>query len=81
MDSPNLNLNPEAGLKRKRSPDDVGQARVGGGVHPVNVTQINYLVKVRAERLRLIEGDAESFGEVLGMIDDYEGQLFLGSLF
>jgi hypothetical protein len=66
MDSPNPA--PET-LKRKRSPDDIGPARVGG--HPV--TQINYLVKARPERLRLIEGDAESFGEVLGMIDDYEG--------
>ncbi|KAH6667546.1 hypothetical protein B0J14DRAFT_447535, partial [Halenospora varia] len=39
------------------------------------VTQINYLVKARSERLGLIEGDAETFGEVLGMIDDYEGVL------
>jgi hypothetical protein len=40
---------------------------------PATVTQINYLVKARSERLRLIEGDAETFGDVLGMIDDYEG--------
>jgi hypothetical protein len=40
---------------------------------PANVTQINYLVKARSERLRLIEGDAETFGDVLGMVDDYEG--------
>ncbi|TVY55563.1 hypothetical protein LSUE1_G009784 [Lachnellula suecica] len=80
MESPNLTSTTavttmEAGQKRKRSPDDIGAggpARVG--VHG-NVTQINYLVKARPERLRLIEGDAESFGEVLGMIDDYEGVL------
>ena len=38
-----------------------------------SVTQINYLAKARAEKLRLIEGDSESFGDILGMIDDYEG--------
>jgi hypothetical protein len=70
MDSPNPATE---NLKRKRSPDDIGPARIGGGGHPV--TQINYLVKARSERLRLIEGDAESFGDVLGMIDDYEGEL------
>jgi hypothetical protein len=73
MDSPNPA--PET-LKRKRSPDDIGPARVGN--HGASgVTQINYLVKARPERLRLIEGDAESFGEVLGMIDDYEGLFIL----
>lgn len=71
MDSPNPH---QENLKRKRSTDDVGPPRVGGGGHPV--TQINYLVRARGERLRLIEGDAESFGEVLGMIDDYEGERF-----
>lgn len=71
MDSPNLtqSSNTDAGLKRKRTPDDVGRPRPGVG----NVTQINYLVKSRAERLQLIDGGADTFGEVLGMIDDYEG--------
>ncbi|TVY47888.1 hypothetical protein LCER1_G008179 [Lachnellula cervina] len=73
MDSPNLtqSSNTDAGLKRKRTPDDVGRPRPGVG----NVTQINYLVKSRAERLQLIDGGADTFGEVLGMIDDYEGVL------
>jgi hypothetical protein len=43
-----------------------------------NVTQINYLVRAKAERLGLIEGDGETFGDVLGMIDDYEG-MFRGA--
>jgi hypothetical protein len=64
---------PDQTLKRKRSPE----AHPGPGtasMTPANVTQINYLVKARSERLRLIEGDAETFGDVLGMIDDYEGK-------
>jgi hypothetical protein len=37
------------------------------------LAQINYLVRVKGGRLRLVEGDNETFGDVLGMIDDYEG--------
>jgi hypothetical protein len=71
---------PDQALKRKRSPGPLPEegrsAHPGPGtasMTPANVTQINYLVKARSERLRLIEGDAETFGDVLGMIDDYEG--------
>ncbi len=39
-----------------------------------NVLQINYLVRARNERLKLIEGDPESFSDVLSLIDDYEGK-------
>lgn len=35
---------------------------------------INYLSKARAEKLRLIDGDSETFGDVLSLIDDYEGK-------
>jgi len=68
------------GLKRKRSPVPGAVAEEGRplGAAPKgvgNVTQINYLVRAKAERLRLIEGDGETFGDVLGMIDDYEGTL------
>ena len=82
MESPNLEQ--QAGLKRKRSPVP---GSVGEDGRPVpgaaaaapkgvgNVTQINYLVRAKTERLRLIEGDGETFGDVLGMIDDYEGML------
>jgi hypothetical protein len=85
MESPN----PETGaIKRKRSPVDDTQGRqvphppmghgmgvgtAGPGVGPGNVTQINYLMKAKTDRLRLIEGDSETFADVLGMIDDYEG--------
>ncbi|KAI6248833.1 hypothetical protein HI914_02997 [Erysiphe necator] len=61
--------------KRKRSPvrypvnENVG--RPGQG----NVTMINYMTKARNERLRLMEGDNETFGDVLGLIDDYESVL------
>jgi hypothetical protein len=30
-------------------------------------------VRAKPGRLRLIEGDSEVFGDILGMIDDYEG--------
>lgn len=82
MESPNSEQQP--GLKRKRSPVPGGAGEEGwpviataGGAAPKtsvgNVTQINYLVRAKAERLRFIEGDGETFGDVLGMIDDYEG--------
>lgn len=75
---------PEAiGAKRKRSPVDDAVTRpppnVHAGISPTPVTQINYLMKAKNERLRLIEGDMDTFGDVLGMIDDYEGE-FLGLL-
>jgi hypothetical protein len=68
MDSPAPSIS-DVSLKRKRSPMEDGRA-----IHPGNVTQINYLMKAKSERLRLIEGDSESFGDILGMIDDYEGK-------
>ncbi|KAH8654490.1 hypothetical protein BGZ60DRAFT_155178 [Tricladium varicosporioides] len=72
MESPNHH--DTGALKRKRSPvPGIGDEMRGST--GTSVTQINYLVKARSERLGLIEGDAETFGEVLGMIDDYEGVL------
>jgi hypothetical protein len=86
MESPNSDQ--QAGLKRKRSPVPGGVAEegrptpAGGGAGAApkgigNVPQINYLVKAKSERLRLIEGDSETFGDVLGMIDDYEGMFLV----
>ena len=72
MESPN----PETSAKRKRTPIDEA-ARIPHPPMPANVTQINYLMKSRGERLRLIEGDSETFADVLGMIDDYEGARLL----
>jgi hypothetical protein len=39
-----------------------------------NVTQINYLMKTKNDKLKLIEGDSETFANVLSMIDEYEGR-------
>jgi len=44
-------------------------------IHSDNVTQINYLVKARNDKMKLIEGDSETFSDVLNLIDDYEGKL------
>ena len=81
MESPNLEQ--QAGLKRKRSPVPPGEdgrpAAPAGGAPKGNagtITQIIDLVQARSERLRLIEGDSETFGDVLGMIDDYEGMFW-----
>ncbi|QSZ34639.1 hypothetical protein DSL72_007493 [Monilinia vaccinii-corymbosi] len=79
------------GEKRKRSPESsVGQAghgrvaqapprlseRLGGeSATSMAANQINYLAKVGSDRLKLIEGDPESFGEILSRIDEYEGVL------
>lgn len=60
------------GSKRKRSPIDDVVTRPPP-IHAGNVTPINYMLKARTEKLRLIEGDSETFGDILGMIDDYEG--------
>jgi hypothetical protein len=79
MESPNSGE--RAGLKRKRTPVpgalEEGTSRAAPTIHPGNVTQINYLMRAKAEKLRLIEGDNETFGIVLGMIDDYEGMFTL----
>jgi hypothetical protein len=64
-----------SGPKRKRSPIDDTITRPPPVMHAGAVTQINYLVKAKYEKLRLIEGDSETFGDILGMIDDYEGVL------
>lgn len=40
-----------------------------------NAPQTNYLTKARNGKLPLIEGDSEEFGNILSMIDDYEGAL------
>jgi hypothetical protein len=45
--------------------------------HLANVTQINYLVKARNDKMKLIEGDSETFNDVLSLIDDYEGKLWM----
>lgn len=59
------------GMKRKRSPIDDVVTRPTP-THHGNLP-INYVMKAKAEKLRLIEGDSETFGDILGMIDDYEG--------
>jgi len=80
------------GIKRKRTPDSstsshqsqsqsqITQApRLGEPVGSGAVTQINYLVPSKNKQLlKLIEGDSETFADVLGMLDDYEG-IFLSS--
>jgi hypothetical protein len=74
LESPQVHETP--GLKRKRSPINDEPPTVRQGPPPPQggmVTQINYLMKARPEKLRLIEGDSDTFGDVLEMIDNYEG--------
>jgi hypothetical protein len=42
---------------------------------PGNVTQINYLLKARNDKLKLIDGGSETLSDALGLIDEYEGRL------
>jgi hypothetical protein len=73
------------GVKRKRTPESsssshqgqIAQApRLGESMGSGSVTQINYLVQSKNSKLlKLIEGDSETFADVLGMLDDYEGML------
>jgi hypothetical protein len=41
--------------------------------HTGTATQINYLLKARNDKLKLIEGGSETFNDALGLIDEYEG--------
>ncbi|RKF64072.1 putative transcription factor cys6 [Erysiphe neolycopersici] len=61
--------------KRKRSPVRYPIEENAGRSGQGNVTMINYMTKTRSERLRLMEGDNETFSDVLGLIDDYESVL------
>ena len=72
----------QQGAKRKRSPEGVAgippsmqmpREQLVGGSGSREFTPINYLVRSRTERLRLIEGDVDTFGDVIGSLDDYEG--------
>lgn len=60
------------GSKRKRIDDSVA-GHGGGSAGNITPGTVNYLLKTKGEKLKLLEGDAESFGEILGIIDDYEG--------
>lgn len=77
MESPIHGGEQSTGAKRKRTP--IADSAPPPSIHTTStgVTQINYLVKARPEKLRIIEGDADTFADVLGMIDDYEGRLYL----
>jgi len=69
------------GAKRKRSPMvDDAVTRPAPITHSRDVTKINYLAKMKSTPFKLIEGDSETFGDVLGMLDDYEGMFSSYSL-
>jgi hypothetical protein len=45
-----------------------------------NSVPINYLSKSLAVKLKLIQGDGDTFSDVLGLINEYEGKLvYLGT--
>ncbi|KAJ2906024.1 hypothetical protein MKZ38_003507 [Zalerion maritima] len=69
--------------KRKRSPEDNGRQpghpeRIPQPPPPqsVGATPINYLTIGSTERLKLIHGDADTFSDVISLLDQYEGVLF-----
>lgn len=78
------------GEKRKRSPENSGNhgpgripqaprlsERLSENATITAAAQINYLVRARSDRLKLIKGDSETFGDILSMIDEYEGMLMV----
>lgn len=78
FESPNGADLSTSGAKRKRTPGpEEGRQSVpppiAGSAAAGHVSPINYLMRAKADRLRLIEGDSETFGDVLETIDDYEG--------
>jgi hypothetical protein len=40
-------------------------------------TQINYSVPARREKLKLMEGDSETFVDVINLLGDYDGRFRL----
>lgn len=73
MDSSNPELS--VGAKRKRTP--MAESGPNPSMHSLNtVTQINYLARAKSEKLKLIEGDSDTFSDVLALIDDYEGKSY-----
>lgn len=56
------------GTKRKHSPS----AEEPRSSAPA-VTPIKYFVAPKGERLKVIQGDAETFSDVLAQLDAYEG--------
>jgi len=74
MDSPVPEV---AGAKRKRTPDDAGVRPPPLAVQrDSSAAKINYLTKGKGAPLKLIEGDSDTFLDVLNLIDDYEGMIF-----
>ncbi len=39
-----------------------------------NTVPINYLSRSPAAKLKLIQGDSDAFSDVLGLINEYEGE-------
>lgn len=77
MDQMNQSVEQSLGVKRKRTPIADSAPSLANVANGTVTPQINYLVKARQEKLGIIEGDAETFSEVLGMIDDYESMSLL----
>ncbi|KAH7358636.1 hypothetical protein B0T11DRAFT_330403 [Plectosphaerella cucumerina] len=69
--------------KRKRDNDDTGAQSIHNDRIPQpppppqigNSSYINYLSKSSSGKLDLIQGDADTFADVLGLINNYEGVL------
>ena len=79
MEQPNSSTELFAGAKRKRTPLADSLPTLGVVANGSN-PPINYLIKAGPDRLGLIDGDAETFADVLAMIDDYEGKIVSFSL-
>ncbi|KAI1178847.1 hypothetical protein F4777DRAFT_535871 [Nemania sp. FL0916] len=67
--------------KRKRDATDDGSSQIHDRIpqppppQSGNAVPINYLSRSLAGKLRLVQGDSDSFSEVLGLINEYEGVL------
>ena len=77
MEKSNTSTEHPLGAKRKRTPLADSAVPLSIVANGTNSSQINYLVKAGPEKLGLIDGDAETFADVLAMIDDYEGEMLL----
>ncbi|KAI0894428.1 hypothetical protein F4806DRAFT_122703 [Annulohypoxylon nitens] len=70
--------NPESDQhKRKRDISDDNADRIPQPPppQPGNIAPINYLSKAHSVKLKLIQGDSETFSDVLALVNEYEGVL------
>jgi hypothetical protein len=59
--------------------DPCSRARLTNGPNPLrtgNLSPVNYLARANVERVPFLPGDANTFSEIINLIDEYCGTLY-----